>query len=237
MEQFLDSFGDVRQAKLWSDVCERLEDEPPEGDSGMGEFEFRCSYGDILAIEQVDVDDAGGISLVGERSSENMLNAFDFPEKIFGLEFGRKLEHRVQERGRVGRAVDGRGLVNFGAKHGQGPAMETEEFAPSGLKEEKARFDVRPKCNPGTHGLRAQVARSVKREITARVRSLNSFQAKHSLHIVEARRPGSDPFHGAKGAFGEGISTRRFVRQLKTFADIGVEDGMITHDVATAQGM
>jgi hypothetical protein len=99
LEQFLDGFGDVRQAKLWPDVCEGLEDEPPEGDSGMGEFECRCSYGDILAIEQVDVDDAGGISPARKGSSEKMLNAFDLPEKIFRLEFSGKLEHRVQERG------------------------------------------------------------------------------------------------------------------------------------------
>ncbi|HEU4679072.1 MAG TPA: hypothetical protein VFS35_06100 [Terrimicrobiaceae bacterium] len=147
---------------MWSDISEGLEDEPPEGNSGMGEFEVGCSYGDILAIEQVDVDDAGGISLARGWSSEDVLNALDLLEKIFGLEFRRKLEHRVQEWRGVGGTVNRRGFVHFGAKDGRGPAMQTEELAPSGLKKEKARFNVRPKCNPGTHGLRARVTSSVE---------------------------------------------------------------------------
>src|SRR5262245_49748997 len=67
-------------------------------------------------------------------------------------------------------------------------------------------------------------------------RSPRSSYPQHVGHRIEARPLAAAPQGGFNGAAGEDAPVRRAVRQLDTLAVRGEDHGVLTDDVAAAQG-
>ena len=67
--------------------------------------------------------------------------------------------------------------------------------------------------------------------------SQRSLQAQHVLHVVEPGRLIHDPLGGAQGAIGKSLAAGRPMGQFQPLAVGGKDDSVISHDVASAQGM
>ena len=64
-----------------------------------------------------------------------------------------------------------------------------------------------------------------------------SFQSQHVLHVVEPRGLAVRPERGAAGTTGKGLAAGGFVGQLHALALRGVDDGVVAHDIAAADGV
>ena len=63
------------------------------------------------------------------------------------------------------------------------------------------------------------------------------MKAEDVLHVVEAGWFTVGPFSGAEGAASKGVAAGGLVGQFDTFTDGGVDDGVISDDVSSADGM
>ena len=62
-------------------------------------------------------------------------------------------------------------------------------------------------------------------------------ESENVLHVVQAGGFTMGPFSSAEGASGEGVATGSFVGEFDTFADGGIDHGVIADDIAAADGV
>jgi hypothetical protein len=96
-EEVFHCSGKGREDQLWSDIGERAKDEKTVRYSGVGEGEARDCEDNILAIEQVDVDDARAVSRCRGSASQGLFDALKFFEDFVWLFPDEKLEDGVEE--------------------------------------------------------------------------------------------------------------------------------------------
>ena len=102
-EEFFHCLGKGREDQLGSDIGEGAKDEKTFRYSGVGQGEARGCDDSILAIEQVDVDDARAVSRCRGSASQGLFDALKFFEDFVWLFPNEKLEDGVEkERGTWG---------------------------------------------------------------------------------------------------------------------------------------
>ena len=141
-EEFFHCLGKGREDQLGSDIGERAKDEKTFRYSGVGQGEARGCDDSILAIEQVDVDDARAVSHRRGSASKGLFDALKFLEGFVWLFPDEKLEDGVEkERGTWG-ALNGRSFVNLRAEHRIRSGMEKVDSPAGGLEICETRFNV-----------------------------------------------------------------------------------------------
>ena len=79
-----------------------------------------------------------------------------------------------------------------------------------------------------------RIEQITRKRITA---IINLLEAEDVFHVVEAGGLVAGPDGGTKGAVGEGVSARGLVGKFESFTVPGVDHGVVTDDIAAAEGM
>ena len=138
-QEFGDGFGRAGEDQLGPEVGERLQDETPGGEPGVGEGEFGALERAIPGVKEVEVEGAGGVVAVFGGAA---LGAFDLLERKqeddgFARLFD--LHDRVEIRSRAGCAINGLGFVN---RRKERRIAAGVEFCQSGLSGPQVRKPV-----------------------------------------------------------------------------------------------
>ena len=96
-EEIFHCLGKGWEDQLWSDIGKRSKDEKTVRYSGVGEGEAGGCDDDILAIEQVEVDDARAVSRCRGSASHGLFDALKVFEEFGWLFPDEKLKDGVQE--------------------------------------------------------------------------------------------------------------------------------------------
>jgi hypothetical protein len=147
----LDIFREVGKYEFWPDIDQRLEYKTTSRDLRMGDGEVGFRKGNVVAVEEIDVDCAGAVSLLSGQPAKGPFDAFELIEEFLRLHFGGKFERSVEERRRFSWTVHGRSFVDLGAENRPRSGVEGEKAAAGCLEINKARLDIGPKCNSGAH--------------------------------------------------------------------------------------
>ena len=147
----MDIFREVRKYEVWPDIDQRLEYKTTPPDLRMGDGEVGFRKGNVVEVEQIDVDCAGAVSFLSGRTAKGLFDAFELIQEFLGLHLGGKFERSVEERRRFSWTVHGRSFVDLGAENRPRSGVEAEKAAAGCLEINKARLDIGPKCNSGAH--------------------------------------------------------------------------------------
>jgi hypothetical protein len=123
-------------------ISERTKDEKPLGNSGVGKNKSRGCEDDVIAIEQVDVDNARAVSGRRGAASKSLFDALKLSEEFVRILSDEELEDCVKEGSGPWGASHGRGFVNLRAEYGLRAGMEEIDSPAGRLEICKARFDV-----------------------------------------------------------------------------------------------
>jgi hypothetical protein len=152
IQEGLNCFFMTRERQVGPDFGEGFEDEAAGGDPGMGNGEFRGIHGEIIGIEDIDVDGPRRISGMVGGPAEAMFDFLELSEEFVRGERRFDLHAGVVEGAGSGFAVDGIGFVEAGDERGRLLVSEftTDDFA-GGAHVEFAWSGVGAQCQPVFH--------------------------------------------------------------------------------------
>ena len=96
----MDIFREVRKYEFGPDIDQRLEYKTTSRDLRMGDGEVGFRKGNVVEVEQIDVDCAGAVSFLSGRPAKGPFDAFELIEEFLRLHFGGEFERSVEERRR-----------------------------------------------------------------------------------------------------------------------------------------
>ena len=111
-----------------SDFSEGLQDEAPVGHVRMRNDEDSGVDGEVIKVEDIDVDDAGRIWTCTGFASEMVLDGLGVLEEFGGFPDVIEFDHGIEEVGRTFRAVDWFALVD-------GSLLEMDDVRGEGTEE------------------------------------------------------------------------------------------------------
>jgi hypothetical protein len=112
--------------------------------------EFRGGEGEVVRVEDVEIDGARGVSPVDGGAILGLLDRLKTMQEVVNNSRKSDFHGSVQERGRAGWAIDGGGLIDAGEEDwrlGEGANGGDRRAELGG-----AISEIRPECDADSHG-------------------------------------------------------------------------------------